>query len=115
MHTTIRTYETDAEQAREVTSLVEQHFAPKLERLGGFVAYQVITSPDGTLVTIPTCTTPPARLCGGLAGRPRGRGARVSGGVDLPAPSARPNRAHHEAVHDERGVRVFRRPASRPV
>ena len=60
MHTTIRTYETDAAQAREVTSLVEQHFAPKLERLDGFVAYQMITSPDGKLVTITTCKTPQA-------------------------------------------------------
>ena len=60
MHTTIRTYETDAAQAPEVTSLVERHFAPKLERLDGFVAYQMITSPDGMLVTITTCKTPQA-------------------------------------------------------
>jgi hypothetical protein len=57
MHTTIRTYETDAAQAGEVTRLVEQRFAPKLERLDGFVAYQMITSPDGMLVTITTCNT----------------------------------------------------------
>jgi hypothetical protein len=57
MHTTIRTYETDAAQAREVTGLVEQLFAPKLQRLDGFVAYQMVTSPDGELVTITTCKT----------------------------------------------------------
>ena|SRR5436190_19936979 len=60
MHTTIRTYEMDAQRAPEVTSLVEQHFAPKLDSLDGFVAYQVITSADGTFVTITTCKTPQA-------------------------------------------------------
>jgi hypothetical protein len=60
MHTTIRTYETDTQKAQEVMGLVEQHFAPKLEHLEGFVAYQVITSPDGKLVSITTCKTPQA-------------------------------------------------------
>jgi quinol monooxygenase YgiN len=52
MYASVRTYRSDPAKMEEQLQLIDEEFAPKLQREPGFCAYQVIDCGDGSLVTI---------------------------------------------------------------
>jgi hypothetical protein len=55
MHTSVRKYKLDPEQMQEAIRRVDAGFAPRIEAMEGFVAYQVLDCGYGILITITTC------------------------------------------------------------
>jgi len=55
MHTSVRKYKVDPEQMDEVVRRVDQTFAPRIEAMPGFVAYELLDCGYGILLTITTC------------------------------------------------------------
>ena len=55
MHTSVRKYKLDPEQMQEVIRRVDEGFAPRIEAMDGFVAYQLLDCGYGILVTLTTC------------------------------------------------------------
>jgi hypothetical protein len=55
MYTSIRKYRTRPEQMDELLQRVDESFAPTIESMPGFVAYEAIDCGNGLLYTITTC------------------------------------------------------------
>jgi hypothetical protein len=55
MHTSVRKYKVDPEQTDEVVRRVDGTFAPRVESMPGFVAYELLDCGYGILLTITTC------------------------------------------------------------
>jgi hypothetical protein len=55
MHTSVRKYKVDPEQMDEVVRRVDGTFAPRVEAMPGFVAYELLDCGYGILLTITTC------------------------------------------------------------
>jgi hypothetical protein len=55
MHTSVRKYKVDPEQMEELIRRVDQSFAPRIEAMPGFVAYELLDCANGILITITTC------------------------------------------------------------
>jgi hypothetical protein len=55
MYTSVRKYKVDPEQMDEVAREVDGTFAPRIEAMPGFVAYQLLDCGYGILLTITTC------------------------------------------------------------
>jgi hypothetical protein len=55
MHTSVRKYTVDEEQMDELMRRVDQTFAPRLEAMPGFVAYQLLDCGHGIVLSITTC------------------------------------------------------------
>jgi hypothetical protein len=55
MHTSVRKYTVDEGQMDELIRRVEESFAPRIEAMPGFVAYQLLDCGHGILMTITTC------------------------------------------------------------
>jgi hypothetical protein len=61
MYASVRKYSTDAERVDELMHRVDERFAPRLEKMPGFVAYQAIDAGvdragEGTVLTITICS-----------------------------------------------------------
>ena len=61
MYASVRKYSTDAERVDELMHRVDERFAPRLEKMTGFVAYQAIDAGvdragEGTVFTITICS-----------------------------------------------------------
>src|SRR3954454_21731766 len=55
MHTSVRKYKVEPEQMDEVVRRVDGTFAPRVEAMPGFVAYELLDCGYGILLTITTC------------------------------------------------------------
>jgi len=55
MHTSVRKYKVDPEEMDELIRRVDGTFAPRVEAMPGFVAYQLLDCGYGILLTITTC------------------------------------------------------------
>ena len=55
MYTSVRKYKVDPEQVDEVVRRADGSFAPRVEAMPGFVAYQLLDCGYGILLTITTC------------------------------------------------------------
>ena len=55
MYTSIRKYRTRPEQMDELLQRVDESFAPTIESMPGFVAYEAIDCGNDVLYTITTC------------------------------------------------------------
>ena len=55
MHTSVRKYTVDPEQMDELIRRVDQTFAPRVEAMPGFVAYQLLDCGYGIVLSITTC------------------------------------------------------------
>jgi hypothetical protein len=55
MHTSVRKYKVDPEQMDELMRRVDETFAPRIEAMPGFVAYELLDCGHGILITITTC------------------------------------------------------------
>jgi heme-degrading monooxygenase HmoA len=55
MHTSVRKYQIDPEQLDELNRRIEESFAPRVEQMPGFLAYEVIDCGGGRLYTVTTC------------------------------------------------------------
>ena len=55
MHTSVRKYKVDPQQVDELTRRVDETFAPRVEEMPGFVAYELLDCGYGILMTITTC------------------------------------------------------------
>jgi hypothetical protein len=61
MYASVRKYSADAERVDELMHRVDERFAPRLEKMPGFVAYQAIDAGvdragEGTVLTITICS-----------------------------------------------------------
>jgi hypothetical protein len=55
MYTSIRKYRCNPEQMDELFRRIDEDFAPRIEEMPGFVAYEAAHGGEGTLYTITTC------------------------------------------------------------
>jgi hypothetical protein len=55
MHTSVRKYTVDEEQMDELIRRVDESFAPRIEAMPGFVAYELLDCGHGIVMTITTC------------------------------------------------------------
>ena len=55
MHASVRWYRVDPGQVAEVAHRVDEMFVPRLERLDGFIDYQVIDCGNGRLYSFTIC------------------------------------------------------------
>ena len=55
MHTSVRKYKLDPERMQELIARVDETFAPRLEGMDGFVAYELLDCGYGLVMTITTC------------------------------------------------------------
>jgi hypothetical protein len=55
MHTSVRKYTVDPEQMDELIRRVDESFAPRVEAMPGFVAYELLDCGNGILLSITTC------------------------------------------------------------
>ena len=55
MHTSVRKYKVDPEQMEELIRRVDETFAPRVEAMPGFVAYELLDCGYGIVLTITTC------------------------------------------------------------
>jgi hypothetical protein len=55
METSVRKYKLAEEQIDELTRRVDETFAPRIEEMPGFVAYQLLDCGNGILMTVTTC------------------------------------------------------------
>ena len=55
MHTSVRKYTVDPEQMDELIRRVDETFAPRIEAMPGFVAYQLLDCGNGILLSITAC------------------------------------------------------------
>jgi len=55
MHTSVRKYKVNPEQVDELIRKVDETFAPRIEAMPGFVAYELVDCDYGILLTITTC------------------------------------------------------------
>ena len=55
MQTSVRKYTVDEEQIDELIRRVDEKFAPRIEAMPGFVAYQLLDCGHGIVMTITTC------------------------------------------------------------
>ena len=55
MHTSVRKYKLDPERMQELIARVDGTFAPRLEKMDGFVAYELLDCGYGLVMTITTC------------------------------------------------------------
>jgi hypothetical protein len=55
MYTSIRKYRCPPDQVVEVAHRADEGFAPQLEEMDGFVAYQIVDCGDGTCFTLTVC------------------------------------------------------------
>jgi|SRR5688572_1799231 hypothetical protein len=55
METSVRKYKVDEEQIDELIRRVDEKFAPSIEAMPGFVAYQLLDCGHGILMTVTTC------------------------------------------------------------
>ena len=55
MHTSVRKYKLDPAQMDELIRRVDETFAPRIEAMPGFVAYELLDCANGILITITTC------------------------------------------------------------
>ncbi len=55
METSVRKYKVDEEQIDELIRRVDEKFAPRIEAMPGFVAYQLLDCGHGILMTVTAC------------------------------------------------------------
>jgi hypothetical protein len=55
MHTSVRKYTVDEEQMEELIRRVDETFAPRIEAMPGFVAYELLDCGHGIVIAITTC------------------------------------------------------------
>ena len=55
MHTSVRKYKVDPEEVDELVRQVDETFAPRVEAMPGFVAYQLLDCGNGIVLSITTC------------------------------------------------------------
>jgi hypothetical protein len=55
MQTSVRKYTVDEEQMDQLIRRVDETFAPRIEAMPGFVAYQLLDCGHGILMTLTTC------------------------------------------------------------
>ncbi len=55
MHTSVRKYKVDPEQMDELIGRVDEAFAPRIEAMPGFVAYELLDCGNGIAITVTTC------------------------------------------------------------
>jgi hypothetical protein len=55
MHTSVRKYKADPEQMDELIRRVDESFAPRIEEMPGFVAYELLDCGNGIAITVTTC------------------------------------------------------------
>jgi Antibiotic biosynthesis monooxygenase len=55
MHTSVRKYKVDPEQMDELVRQVDETFAPRVEAMPGFVAYELLDCGYGIVLAITTC------------------------------------------------------------
>ena len=55
MYTSVRKYTVDEEQMEELIRRVDEAFAPRIEAMPGFVAYELLDCGHGILLTITSC------------------------------------------------------------
>jgi hypothetical protein len=55
MQTSVRKYKVDPEQMEELIRRVDETFAPRVEAMPGFVAYELLDCGYGIVITITTC------------------------------------------------------------
>jgi hypothetical protein len=55
MHTSVRKYQINPEQLDDLYRRIDESFAPRVEKMPGFVAYEVIDCGGGRLYTVTTC------------------------------------------------------------
>ena len=55
METSVRKYKLDEAQIGELIRRVDETFAPRIEEMPGFVAYQLLDCGNGILMTVTTC------------------------------------------------------------
>jgi hypothetical protein len=56
MYASVRKYRCDPDQMSELMHRVDETFAPRVESLPGFIAYQVIDAGDGILYSVTCCS-----------------------------------------------------------
>ena len=57
MHTSVRKYKVDPEQMDELIRRVDESFAPRIEAMPGFVAYELLDCGNGIRSRSPPATT----------------------------------------------------------
>jgi hypothetical protein len=55
MYTSIRKYRCRPEDVAEIAHRADEGFAPQVEEMDGFVAYQIVDCGDGTCYTLTVC------------------------------------------------------------
>lgn len=55
MHTSVRKYKVDQSQIEDLIRQVDDSFAPRVEAMPGFVAYQMLDCGNGIVMTITAC------------------------------------------------------------